>query len=269
MNTRLTIVAAIAFAALGYTRAAQAQSLDSWGPSSGASLVQNIPSSDFEGHLLVYAPGVAGIVDNTCNYHLDMQGDGNLVEYIGPGNSSSNALWASGTQQAGCGGAPCQYAIFQSDGNFVIYGPAGVVYRGSKSDGLGNPLPSGTNGNSDWLFINNTGQIIIGDNGGTLWKSTNLDYVLPTVSPCNIPNGAWAAFNNAHNSGTQMGGEINIANSAYGDSGPACATICADTSGCVGYNYNSADGNCQLLSSNGPFAQWSGMESGFREAAEN
>jgi hypothetical protein len=53
-----------------------------------------------------------GLVAAGCFYHLEMQGDGNLVTY---GGGSSSAIWSAGTQNRG------GYAVLQgNDGNFVI-----------------------------------------------------------------------------------------------------------------------------------------------------
>jgi hypothetical protein len=79
------------------------------------------------------------LVSDSCNYHLDMQWDGNLVLYEGVGNQPSQARWstAEATTQCDWWGI-CQwnllppfpdptYAILQGDGNFVEYDTAGDV----------------------------------------------------------------------------------------------------------------------------------------------
>ncbi|HEX5593817.1 MAG TPA: hypothetical protein VFX35_10765 [Solirubrobacterales bacterium] len=48
-----------------------------------------------------------------AHYRLIMQGDGNLVEYVG-----ARPLWASDTV-----GHPGAWAVMQGDGNLVVYGP--------------------------------------------------------------------------------------------------------------------------------------------------
>jgi hypothetical protein len=50
------------------------------------------------------------------NYQLILQDDGNLVLYSNPG-PNKRAEWESKTQNQ-----DSQYAIMQTDGNFVIYG---------------------------------------------------------------------------------------------------------------------------------------------------
>lgn len=53
-------------------------------------------------------------------FQLLMQQDGNLVLY----RQDGLALWQSGTA-----GQPSQYALMQTDGNFVIYGPFGAIWQ--------------------------------------------------------------------------------------------------------------------------------------------
>jgi hypothetical protein len=96
------------------------------------------------------------------NFQLILQDDGNLVLYWAP---SALALWASNTQ-----GQDSQYAIMQTDGNFVIYGshqPPNALWA------------TNTNGSSDCaLTITDadvpsgvTIQIIDESTGGTvLWQ---------------------------------------------------------------------------------------------------
>jgi hypothetical protein len=102
------------------------------------------------------------------DFQLILQGDGNLVLYAcfgGPGDPNKAVLWASNTQ-----GQDSQYAIMQTDGNFVIYGshqPPNALWA------------TNTNGSSDCaLTITEadvpsgvTIQIIDESTGGTvLWQ---------------------------------------------------------------------------------------------------
>ena len=85
-------------------------------------------------------------------FTLAMQGDGNLVLYMG-----ATPLWASGTD--GTGGSS---ADMQGDGNFVLY------------DGAGVPLwASGTDGNPGaYLAIQNDGNLVVyATDGRALWSS--------------------------------------------------------------------------------------------------
>ena len=108
------------------------------------------------------ASPLAAMVDNTCNYHLDMQADGNLVEYRGPGTDPSNSVWQTHTNSTntacsdGTGvGNSCYYTFFQSDGNLVMYdGASGAVITSqqilNKCSVIA--LPTGTNGTRMVLY---------------------------------------------------------------------------------------------------------------------
>lgn len=87
-------------------------------------------------------------------YKLIMQSsDGNLVLY-----SPSTALWASGTQ-----GHPGDFALMQSDGNFVIYRQGGGIADWA----------SGTQGNPGaYLIMQGDGNLVIYRQGGVaIWSS--------------------------------------------------------------------------------------------------
>ena len=81
-----------------------------------------------------------------------MQGDGNLVEYVG-----SQPLWASDTA-----GHPGAYLGMQGDGNLVLYGDNGALWS---SDTAGHP--------GAWLGMQGTdGNLVIyGPGGQPLWSS--------------------------------------------------------------------------------------------------
>jgi hypothetical protein len=55
-----------------------------------------------------------------CFFHLEMQLDGNLVLYRGPGGGSPS--WNTDTGSSG-DTSGTNYAVMQSDGNFVVYEP--------------------------------------------------------------------------------------------------------------------------------------------------
>lgn len=75
------------------------------------------------------------------NYRLNMQGDGNLVEY-GPGG----AMWASCTEIR-----PGSIATMQSDGNFVVYDSGHVARWSTGTNGhSGSVLQVQTDGN--WII---------------------------------------------------------------------------------------------------------------------
>jgi hypothetical protein len=58
-----------------------------------------------------------------ADFHLDMQGDGNLVLYMGQ-PVSSNALWATNTAVQE-GATPGQRVTMQDDGDFVLFDSSG------------------------------------------------------------------------------------------------------------------------------------------------
>ena len=94
------------------------------------------------------------------DYKLDMQGDGNLVEY----NSASKALWSSNT--SGTGSA--NFATLQSDGNFVVYTSTGNAVWNSGTSGTGS-------GNT--LVIQGDGNIVLyPPSGPALWDTSTDGY---------------------------------------------------------------------------------------------
>ncbi|MFI2206084.1 hypothetical protein ACH47Z_36030 [Streptomyces sp. NPDC020192] len=72
----------------------------------------------------LYADSYIGrtVTVNSGNYvFLEMQSDGNLVEYLSSdamGGGPWRVCWASGTAGSGA-----DHAIYQQDGNFVVYTP--------------------------------------------------------------------------------------------------------------------------------------------------
>jgi hypothetical protein len=98
----------------------------------------------------------ASLVSPSGAYSLQMQTDGNLVEY-GP----AGAMWSSNTP--GSGGA--NRLIMQTDGNLVMYTAAGSV-----------PFATGEAGSgaSDTLMVQNDGNVVQYGSGGAVF-STNSD----------------------------------------------------------------------------------------------
>jgi hypothetical protein len=98
-----------------------------------AATANAVPASPatYHGHSLfrgdVMAPG--DYLDSAGgNFILRMQTDGNLVEYW-PG-ASWKVCWASNTN-----GWPGSYAIYQNDGNFVVYTSGGQALWASNTVG--------------------------------------------------------------------------------------------------------------------------------------
>ncbi|MFZ5894926.1 MAG: PAN domain-containing protein [Myxococcota bacterium] len=150
------------------------------------------------------------LIANHCFYRLSMQVDGNLVTY-----GANVAKWASGTD--GDGG----YAVFQSDGNFVIR---------NWSD---SPVwATGTNGNPNARLVQQSDGNLVVYNGSTpLWDSgyVNNDSLGQT---CSLPTKKTLVQNNTD----RLGGD-------YKDVIPAqaraswCGFFCADDSACKAYTY--------------------------------
>jgi hypothetical protein len=91
------------------------------------------------------------------HYHLVMQDDGNLVEYVG-----GRPLWATGTH-----GHPGAFAAMQTDGNLVVYTPGGTPLWSSKT--YGNP--------GAYLVIRNDANLrVMSASGGALWSPHVADY---------------------------------------------------------------------------------------------
>jgi subtilase family serine protease len=87
-------------------------------------------------------------------FTLVMQGDGNLVLY----EQSGPAVWSSGTYGQNCGSDQC-FAVFQIDGNFVVYNGSTALWN------------SGTYGNpgAELVLSAQSPQLQIIDGNQTLW----------------------------------------------------------------------------------------------------
>jgi hypothetical protein len=109
--------------------------------------------------------GGQSLVARDCAYHLDMQKDGNLVLYQGPGNSASSARWSLGTTyNAGAG------AIMQSDGNFVLYDTGKVDL--SQTDTMYVVWSTQTFGQyGAFATVQDDGNFVVYKGGTALWAS--------------------------------------------------------------------------------------------------
>ncbi|MFF2147489.1 hypothetical protein [Kitasatospora sp. NPDC058190] len=88
--------------------------------------------------------------DGTHYLILEMQPDGNLVEYVSQDNTGGGpwkACWATGTNNSGA-----DHAAYQQDGNFVVYTPGNFPAWASNTQG----------GAGSTVDINGTGQIFVG-----------------------------------------------------------------------------------------------------------
>ena len=165
------------------------------------------------------------LISDSGYYHLEMQGDGNLVEYADCGNNY--AVWSS--QQNGQGGNDfwSPYMAFQQDGNFVE-----IAWSGT-------PL---------WA----TGPTFGG--GGALWLQDDGNIVIyPNSGGVAFASGTHGNHGNPHCSETASytqvfpgwGSSTSTGSIPYGFS--ACGTDCAQNSSCLGFVWHSAvelDGDC-------------------------
>jgi surface antigen len=93
------------------------------------------------------------------HFPLQMQGDGNLVEYVSNGG---HALWSSGT--AGHAGA---YVVMQADGNLVIYQSGTALWS------------SGTAGTGPSAFVVQTdANLVVYQGVQPVWASSSYDNTL-------------------------------------------------------------------------------------------
>jgi hypothetical protein len=128
---------------------------------------------------------LTSMVSANGEYQLNMQGDGNLVEYF-----QGRALWASGTQ-----GHPGAWAAMQgSDGNLCVYSSGGTALWCSQTQG--HP--------GAWAVMQNDSNFVIYDAGGTaLWVSR------PSMAPGEDPvaisyNGQFHVFARNNGSGNLL-----------------------------------------------------------------
>ncbi len=84
-------------------------------------------------------------------YSLDMQGDGNLVEYTG-----GRAIWWSGTTGAG------NRAVMQADGNLVVVSSTGAALWSSRTGG---------HSGSFSLVLMNYASLVVNGPSGQLWSN--------------------------------------------------------------------------------------------------
>ncbi|WP_052441332.1 hypothetical protein [Streptacidiphilus anmyonensis] len=95
---------------------------------------------------------------------LEMQPDGNLVEYVSIDSSPTDAgqaCWATGTNGSGA-----THATYQSDGNFVLYTDSGRAVWASNTQGK-----SGNSVDINWRGIVYAGATAISSNNCQNWTS--------------------------------------------------------------------------------------------------
>src|ERR1700733_51632 len=87
------------------------------------------------------------------SYKLEMQTDGNLVQYT----NGIGATWQTYTS-----GEPGNYLTMQSDGNLVMYGSGGQVRWSSGTAGFG----------GDYLTQQSDGNIVVYDGSTAVWAKS-------------------------------------------------------------------------------------------------
>ena len=179
-----------------------------------------VHSSLFEGDYLFQGQRV---VADSGYYHLEMQGDGNLVVYAGAG--TSDALWSTGTWQyclaswpsRVCAPRVAQYATLQDDGNFVVYwGQSDPAWA---SNTAGSPDPS-----TAQLWMQGDGNLVeyrwASSNRYSVWDSHTAGTVLGQTSA-------------VHTSVTHVESNTNFAgddyNAAYTNDAMQCGQWCASS----------------------------------------
>ena len=122
--------------------------LDRFNGTSTASLVHRVPAS-------VTAPASLGTRDSVVSpsgqYRLDVQADGNVVEY-----GNGRALWWTGTfDQSGA------HLDLQADGNLVVYSGSGAALWNSRTYG---------SGSGNRLVVQDDGDVaLLSASGAVLW----------------------------------------------------------------------------------------------------
>ena len=113
--------------------------------------------TELDGTVSFFSPGASGLLQpgqkllpgqsalsTSGQFHLDMQTDGNLVLYRGPG-TQGNHTWATNTF------TPGTYAVMQPDGNLVAYAPNGTPVWDART--WGNP--------ESYMIVQNDGNLVV------------------------------------------------------------------------------------------------------------
>jgi hypothetical protein len=183
------------------------------------------------------------LVSDQCNYHLDMQTDGNLVLYAGVG-SSELALWYAprcGRRDVCWGndtGLPT-YAALQTDGNFVDYTDARGVDSPWWASAYG--LPGGDPPNEPVLLsMQDDGNLVLypSAGGSPLWatNTSSAEDGVPAqspTSPCPFQSKVTYIENDLYLAGIdELYSNFECTNDAM-----ACGQFCASDSWCTGWTW--------------------------------
>jgi len=124
----------------------------------------------------LYAGNV--VYSSSGRLYLTMQTDGNLVLRFSPFGTWSTILWASNTY-----GNPGAWAIFQPDGNLVVYASGGNALWATGTNGKG----------STSVAVQDDGNLVVYNGSKALWATGTYNLV-PDAAHCLsdfCPAGTW------------------------------------------------------------------------------
>lgn len=172
------------------------------------------------------------LVSPNGEYHLIMQGDGNLVIY-----AYGLAVWSSGTRGSGL------WAVMQSDGNFVIYTKAGKAVWNTGTEV--SPKPTSVRAS-----LESNGNFEIVRNGAVVWVKNRRATALPkgqvmrAGQSLHSPNGEYELV---------LQGDGNLVIYAFGR-----AVWWTGTSGSGLWAAMQTDGNFVIYTAGGKALWWTG-----------
>lgn len=162
------------------------------------------------------------LVSDSCYYHLDMQADGNLVVYDGPGDE----FW-SGFGSAQQGGFRAfynndTYAILQTDGNFVEYAAGSSVAPWSDKQSA--------HDQDGVIWMQDDGNLVaypLTSPGSNYWWQSNTVHGLNYGSPCDYPASKTALVEN----GDYSAGTNDVYTTSCTNSFVDCGVKCVQDAG--------------------------------------
>jgi hypothetical protein len=258
MNYKLITASAFVFT-FARVGIASAQTLISYLPNE--LLTAGISANNFRGQALFPSnatSNASSLISPSCNYHLDMQTDGNLVVYAGAGTGSP--LWATSTNNTNtdCGpGIDCFYAILKPNGSFEVDDALSINNMWTASNSPNNVFAEITLQDNGDLHDYSPNNSDIWDSGPT--GST------PSQLPCSSVSSPWTEINNYVVEGNLLE-SLDIGTNPVGSVTEACGIICNQTDGCAAFDFG--DGglyHCRLFSTITGLASNSGKAAGFRE----
>jgi hypothetical protein len=172
----------------------------------------------------------------SCYFETTMQSDGNLV--------TNNGWWSSGTANRGA------YAVFQTDGNFVIYNWSDQAVWATNTfsgDASGEEVVQQDDGNL----------VLYDPNMHAVWASGHYGEALGST-PCERTGAKTRMVANMHFSGTVY------ETLTLSQPRPSwCAYFCAEDTKCASFNYAPIGATCTLYSSAPNPTQMTGSYAGY------